>query len=100
EGDDTEIAIQNALAWQSTRVAAAEGREEPWRRLLIGSSAALERMLEVVRLVGGRRSTVLITGETGTGKEMVARALHMASPRAAMPLVAVNCNALPDNLLE
>ena len=100
EGDDTEVAIQNALAWQSTRIAAAEGREEPWRRLLIGSSAALERMLEVVRLVGGRRSTVLITGETGSGKEMVARALHMASPRAAMPLVAVNCNALPDNLLE
>jgi DNA-binding NtrC family response regulator len=74
--------------------------EEPWRKLLIGSSRAIQRIRELIRLVGGRRSTVLITGETGTGKEVVARALHMASPRAAMPLVAVNCNALPENLLE
>jgi DNA-binding NtrC family response regulator len=97
---DAEAAIHNALAWQTTRVAAAEAQVEPWRRLLVGSSAALEKMLEVIRLVGGRRSTVLITGETGSGKEMVARALHLASPRASMPMVAVNCNALPDNLLE
>ncbi len=97
---DAEAAIHNALEWQTTRVAAAEAQVEPWRRLLVGSSAALEKMLEVIRLVGGRRSTVLITGETGSGKEMVARALHMASPRASMPMVAVNCNALPDNLLE
>jgi len=73
---------------------------EAWRRLLIGSSAALLRTLEVIRLVGGRRSTVLITGETGTGKEMVARAIHMAGPRAHLPMVTVNCNALPENLLE
>lgn len=97
---DVEAAIHNALEWQTTRVAAAEAQVEPWRRLLVGSSAALEKMLEVIRLVGGRRSTVLITGETGSGKEMVARALHLASPRASMPMVAVNCNALPDNLLE
>jgi transcriptional regulator with PAS, ATPase and Fis domain len=58
------------------------------------------RTIEVIRLVGSRRSTVLITGETGTGKEMVARAIHLASPRAQLPFVAVNCNALPENLLE
>ena len=74
--------------------------EAPWRKLLIGSSRAIQRTIELIRLVGGRRSTVLITGETGTGKEVVARALHMSSPRAAMPLIAVNCNALPENLLE
>jgi transcriptional regulator with GAF, ATPase, and Fis domain len=58
------------------------------------------RTIEVIRLVGSRRSTVLITGETGTGKEMVARAIHLASPRAQQSIVAVNCNALPENLLE
>ena len=82
------------------REASQAAEKEPWRRLLIGSSAAMEQTVETIRLVGGRRSTVLITGETGTGKEMVARALHLASPRAALPLVAVNCNALPESLLE
>jgi transcriptional regulator with GAF, ATPase, and Fis domain len=74
--------------------------EEKWRRLIIGSSPAIERTIEVIRLVGMRRATVLITGETGTGKEVVARALHMASPRAHLPMVSVNCNALPENLIE
>ena len=74
--------------------------DEPWRKFLVGGSRAMLRTIEVIRLVGGRRSTVLITGETGTGKEMVARALHLAGPRARFPMVAVNCNALPENLLE
>jgi transcriptional regulator with GAF, ATPase, and Fis domain len=73
---------------------------EPWRKFLVGSSAAMERTVDVIRLVGSRRSTVLISGETGTGKEMVARAIHMASPRAQTPMVTVNCNALPENLIE
>jgi transcriptional regulator with GAF, ATPase, and Fis domain len=54
----------------------------------------------MIRLVGSRRSTVLITGETGTGKEMVARALHLAGPRGRLPMVSVCCSALPENLLE
>jgi len=74
--------------------------EEQWRKLLIGSSPAIERTVQVIRLVGARRATVLITGETGTGKEVVAKAVHLASPRAHLPMVAVNCNALPENLLE
>jgi len=78
----------------------AEAGIERWRKLLVGSSAAMLRTVEVIRLVGGRRSTVLITGETGTGKEMVARAIHLASPRAHLPMVTVNCNALPETLLE
>jgi len=73
---------------------------EPWRKFLVGGSRAMQNVLQVVRLIGARRSTVLITGETGTGKEMVARAIHMASPRAHLPMVAVNCSALPENLLE
>ena len=55
---------------------------------------------ELIRLVSPRRATVLITGETGTGKEVVARAIHDASPRAAKPLVSINCNAIPGELLE
>jgi DNA-binding NtrC family response regulator len=71
-----------------------------WRDLLVGSSSAIREVIEIVELVGNRRSTVLITGETGTGKEVAARALHMASNRSASKMVAVNCAALPDHLLE
>lgn len=73
---------------------------EPWRALLVGESQAMRDVVDVIRLVGARRCTVLITGETGTGKEMAARALHLAGPRARRALVAVNCSALPEHLLE
>lgn len=73
---------------------------EPWKRFLVGESRAMREIDHVIRLVGPRRSTVLITGETGTGKEMVARAIHLGGPRSALPMVAVNCSALPENLLE
>ena len=80
--------------------AAAAGGNEPWRKFLVGESQPMQQLGRVIRLVGPRRSTVLISGETGAGKEMVARAIHMAGDRAHMPLVAVNCTALPENLLE
>ncbi|MCU1274324.1 MAG: sigma54 specific transcriptional regulator, Fis family [Bryobacterales bacterium] len=73
---------------------------EPWKCTLVGESRAIRNVEHVVRLVGPKRATVLITGETGTGKEVVARALHQASPRAHLPMVAVNCSALPESLLE
>ena len=73
---------------------------EPWRDLLIGESLAMQQVIEMIRLVGPRKSTVLISGETGAGKELVARAIHLASHRAHGPMVAVNCTALPENLLE
>jgi len=73
---------------------------ETWRALLVGSSRAMESVVDTIRLIGPRRCTVLIGGETGTGKEMAARALHLASPRAQQPWVAINCSALPENLLE
>jgi transcriptional regulator with GAF, ATPase, and Fis domain len=68
--------------------------------MLVGSSAALERVANIIRLAAPRRSTVLITGETGTGKEVAARAIHAASDRWMRPLVSVNCGAIPDNLVE
>ncbi|MCC6588773.1 MAG: sigma-54-dependent Fis family transcriptional regulator [Bryobacterales bacterium] len=73
---------------------------EAWRHILVGNSPAMQAILETVRLVAQRRSTVLITGETGTGKEMVARAIHAAGNRSRLQMVAVNCSALPENLLE
>ena len=73
---------------------------EPWKRLLVGESCVIRELEQVVRLVAPRRCTVLISGETGTGKEVLARALHMASQRARHSLVAVNCTALPEQLLE
>ena len=70
------------------------------RSLLVGSSASMREVVEIIDLVANRRSTVLITGETGTGKEVAARALHNSSSRSAYRMVAVNCAALPDHLLE
>lgn len=71
-----------------------------WETLLVGQSAEMQRVSQMIRSVADRRATVLITGETGTGKEVVARALHLASSRRRHSMVAVNCAALPENLLE
>ena len=71
-----------------------------WRDLLVGQSRAMERVAEIIERVAERRATVLITGETGTGKELMARALHLASPRAKLPMVTLNAAALPETLLE
>jgi DNA-binding NtrC family response regulator len=74
--------------------------EEHWRKILVGASPAMQNVAQVIRLVATRRCNVLITGETGTGKEMAARAIHAASSRSNQTMVAVNCSALPENLLE
>jgi len=73
---------------------------EVWTNGLVGSSDAMRQVVEIIRLVGPRRSTVLITGETGSGKEVAARAIHAASNRSGSRMVSVNCAALPDHLLE
>ena len=67
---------------------------------MIGSSEAMQRVYRMVRLVAGRTTTVLIAGATGTGKELIARALHALSSRAARPLIVINCAAIPEALLE
>ncbi len=78
----------------------ASSSAPPWRRLLIGKSLKMHHVAETIRLIAPRRCTVLISGETGTGKEVVARCIHEASNRSQFELVAVNCSALPENLLE
>jgi two-component system response regulator AtoC len=67
---------------------------------VIGRSACMQSVLNTVSRVAPLRSTVLLTGESGTGKEVIAKAVHYNSPRAANPLVAINCAAIPENLLE
>ena len=67
---------------------------------LIGRSHSLEVVLEQVERVAPTDSTVLIQGETGTGKELIARAVHNVSPRCGRPFVKLNCAAIPDALLE
>src|ERR1700751_2296589 len=67
---------------------------------IVGTSAALQRVLGLVRLVGPTGATVLIQGETGTGKELIAEAIHECSDRASGPFVKVNCAAIPSGLLE
>ena len=78
-----------------SRVRRAEGSGR-----LIGDSMALAQVRRLITRVAASESNVLIRGETGTGKELVARAIHEASPRAGGPLVAVNCGSLPEHLVE
>ncbi len=67
---------------------------------LVGASVGMAALRELIRLVAPRNTTVLIEGETGTGKEVVARALHRLSNRSAKPFVVLNCAAIPESLLE
>lgn len=96
--DEIAIALEEIEAKRNRESALAT--RPAWQCGLIGESDAMLQICEIVRLVASRRSTVLISGETGTGKEVVARALHQASPRSGLPMVAVNCTAIPENLLE
>ena len=91
-GADPQAAyFDGALREETTAAAAAGG--------IIGASTLLREVLQRVSCVAATNSTVLITGETGTGKELVARAIHAGSPRARRTLVKVNCAALPEGLV-
>jgi transcriptional regulator with GAF, ATPase, and Fis domain len=95
-----EISIHVTAALQAAAQKSPFDSQEAWNRLLVGESQPMRELRAIIRLAGPRQSTVLITGETGTGKERVAQAIHMASRRSGAPMVAVNCGALPEHLIE
>ena len=67
---------------------------------IIGQDPAIQEVLKIVRKVAPSNTTILIQGESGTGKEVIARGIHRLSPRGVRPFVAINCSAIPDNLIE
>src|SRR5215471_2653822 len=104
EIDDLLVAVEKALDERTLRREVARLRKEvarPYRfENIIGKSAPMQDVFALIRRLSGSSANVLITGELGTGKELVARALHFNSPRAKKQFVAVNCAAIPDTLLE
>ena len=94
--------VERALAASSALGADMPGDEpgEAWRESILTRSPRMEQVLTEARLLAQSDASVLIHGDSGTGKELLARAIHAASPRGGAPLVAVNCGAIPENLME
>jgi transcriptional regulator with GAF, ATPase, and Fis domain len=101
EGEATEEApaATEETEWRSEAETQERGEVAPLPGM-IGSSRSMEQVYRLVQMVASRDTTVLVTGETGTGKELVAGAVHSLSKRAKHPFVVVNCAAIPESLLE
>src|SRR5436189_784595 len=104
EIDELLVVVRRALEHQQLRTEyrylVSERDEQFGHYGIIGRSRAMEEVIRRAEMVAETKSTVLITGETGTGKELVARAIHDRSAQREMPLIKVNCAAIPETLLE
>src|SRR5437868_11954554 len=104
EIDELLVVVRRALEHQRLRTdyryLVSERDEQFDHYGIVGRSRAIEEVIKRAELVAESKSTVLITGETGTGKELIARAIHARSAQRGMPLIKVNCAAIPDTLLE
>jgi len=87
-------AIDEALALR------APISDDRWREAIVTRNPLMQRLLEQAHMVAQSDVSILINGQSGTGKEVLAQAIHAASPRAAKPFIAINCGALPEQLLE
>ena len=92
---------QEKREWEEEKRILTEALSKNFRiEGIVGASPAIRQLGELVRKVAHTDITVLITGESGTGKSLIAKAIHYASPRKAKPLITVNCSAIPESLLE
>lgn len=89
-----------AHAEKGTPKRSAQLSPEDLRQTIVGNSPAMQQVYKLIGQVANTQATILITGESGTGKELVARAIFQHSPRAQKPFIAINCAAIPENLLE
>jgi len=104
KNDEIRLVVRNALESKQLRQENRTLRRALGQRfsfdMLVGKSSAMQRLISLIERVAQSQASVLVTGESGTGKELVARAIHFNSERKEAPFVAINCGAIPENLIE
>jgi DNA-binding NtrC family response regulator len=102
--EEIEVRVARALENQELKQENQRLRSELQERYsfgnMVGKSRLMEEVFELIKTVAKNRSTVLISGQSGTGKELVARAIHYNSPRKNNPFIKINCAALPPDLIK